>query len=63
MHPTERRSRPNRNMATVVNAGLNLHVTHGREAAELFMADASVPEHVIDRVLSQPDQRRAADPH
>lgn len=63
MHSTERRSRPNRAMATVVNAGLNLHHTHGRETAETFMADASVPDEVIRRVLTQPERRRAADPH
>ena len=63
MHLVERRSRPNRTMATVVNAGLDILATRGVEAAAAFLEDAKVPLPVIARVLAEPERRRASDRH
>jgi len=60
MQLVERRSRPNRTMATVVNAGVDLLATRGVEAAAAFLQDAKVPLPVIARVLAEPQRRRAA---
>jgi len=60
MQLVERRSRPNRTMATVVNAGVDLLATRGLEAAAAFLEDAKVPLPVIARVLAEPQRRRAA---
>jgi len=60
MQLVERRSRPNRTMATVVNAGVDLLATRGVEAAAAFLEDAKVPLPVIARVLAEPQRRRAA---
>ncbi|NRR31828.1 hypothetical protein HSX11_16745 [Oxalobacteraceae bacterium] len=57
----ERRSRPNRAMAVVVNASLDILATRGRASAAEFLADAHVPLPVIARVLSEPERRRRAD--
>lgn len=61
MHLVERRSRPNRAMATVVNAGLDILATHGVESAAAFLNDARVPLPVIARVLTEPERRRTTD--
>ncbi|WP_296001476.1 hypothetical protein [Rugamonas sp.] len=63
MHLVERRSRPNRAMATIVNAALDILATRGLESAAAFLEDAKVPLPVIARVLSEPERRRAADQH
>ena len=57
----ERRSRPDRNKAIAVNAGIAMQDTEGREAAAIVMEDAGIPLPVIARVLNEPDRRRAAD--
>ena len=58
----ERRSRPQRTMAMMVNIGIELIASQGRYAAAQFMEDAGVPLKVIARVISEPDLRRSADP-
>lgn len=57
----ERRSRPDRNKAVVVNAAIAMAERDGRQAAAVFMEDAGLPLPVIARVLSEPDRRRAED--
>ena len=57
----ERRSRPDRAKAIAVHAGIAMLDTEGRAAAIEFLEDAGVPVAVIERVLNEPDKRRAAD--
>ena len=57
----ERRSRPDRVKAIAVHAGIAMLGTDGREAAAEFLEGAGVDQAVIDRVLDEPDKRRAAD--
>jgi hypothetical protein len=57
----ERRSRPDRDRAVTVNAGIAMLATQGRLAAARFLEDAGVPLPVIARVLNEPARRRAAD--
>ena len=57
----ERRSRPDRAKAIAVHAGIAMLDTDGREAAADFLEGAGVAQAVIDRVLDEPDKRRAAD--
>ena len=54
----ERRSRPQRTMAMVVELAIDLIDTEGRFAAAKFMEDAGVPLRVIARVIAEPENRR-----
>ncbi|SDF95504.1 MULTISPECIES: hypothetical protein [unclassified Duganella] len=57
----ERRTRPDRDKAIAVNAGIAMKQKQGREAAALFLEDAGLPLAVIARVLNDAEQRRAGD--
>jgi hypothetical protein len=57
----ERRTRPDRDKAIAVNAGIAMQQKQGRTAAALFLEDAGVPLAVIARVLNEPERRRAGD--
>lgn len=57
----ERRTRPDRDKAIAVNAGIAMQQKKGREAAALFLEDAGVPLAVIARVLNDSERRRAGD--
>ena len=57
----ERRSRPDRAKAIAVHAGIAMLNTDGHEAAAEFLEGAGVAQAVVDRVLNEPDKRRAAD--
>ena len=54
-------SRNNTRMRLIVEQGIAQDYTHGSVAAWRFMSSHGVPEPLILRVLSNPDQRRASD--
>lgn len=56
----ERRSRPQRTLAMMVELGIELIAIEGRFAAAAFMEDAGVPLRVIVRVIAEPALRRRA---
>ncbi|MFA9216079.1 MAG: hypothetical protein ACEQSK_03140 [Sphingomonadaceae bacterium] len=51
-------SRPDLRKAAVVEQGLSLIGSHGRDVASTYMESARVPFSVIVRVLSEPAWRR-----
>lgn len=51
--------RPNGNMADKVDRGILMLSTHGESAAVAYMTEAGVPRRVIQRVLAEPQRRRA----
>jgi len=53
----ERRSRPQRTMALIVDVGIGLIVAQGRHVAAQFMAEAGVPLAVICRVADEQGRR------
>lgn len=55
----ERRSRPDRAKAVIVNAGIIMAEISGRFAAAAFLERERVPFRVIVRVLAEPKQRRS----
>ena len=58
MSQIERRSRPQRTIAMLVDLGYEICALHGRYAAARFLYDAGVPLPVICRVLDQRSPRR-----
>lgn len=56
----ERRSRPQRTLALMVDLGIELIAVEDRFAAAKFMEDAGVPLRVIARVIAEPALRRSA---
>lgn len=56
---SERRTRPDRARATIVNGGIAMMAVDGRAAAAAFLERERVPFRVIVRVLAEPGQRRA----
>lgn len=58
MKATDRKDRPARSMALIVNAGVIMQDHHGRKAAADFLLQSGVPLRVIARVLAEPDRRR-----
>ena len=59
MRIPERRTRPDRNRAVIVAAGIAMADINGRAAAARFLQSERVPFRVIVRVLSEPGPRRA----
>ena len=57
--------RNNTRMRLIVEQGIAQDLRHGSVAAWRFLSSHGVPEDMILRVLSNPDQRRATDgaPH
>jgi hypothetical protein len=55
---SDRRTRPDRTKATIVNAGIIMAEQHGRLVAASFLNREGVPFAVIARVLAEPDRRR-----
>lgn len=60
MRTFERRTRPDRATATIVNAGVIMAGIDGRAAAAAFLFREGVPFGVIVRVLAEHRRRRAA---
>ncbi|WP_295991504.1 hypothetical protein [Rugamonas sp.] len=54
----ERRSRPQRTMAMMVEIGIELVASQGRYTAAQFLEDAGVPLPVICRVMDEQGRRR-----
>ena len=54
----ERRTRPERIMATIVSTGIIMADVAGRPAAAKFLERERVPFSVIVRVLAEPGRRR-----
>jgi hypothetical protein len=59
MRNIQRRTRPDRAKATIVNAGIIMAGLDGRAAAAQFLERERVPFRVIVRVLAEPGPRRA----
>jgi hypothetical protein len=51
-------SRPDLRRAEIVEQGIGLIATHGRDVASAFLESANIPFSVIVRVLSEPAWRR-----
>jgi len=56
-------SRPDLRRAEIVEQGIALIDTHGRDVASTFMENARIPFSVIVRVLSEPAWRRRVVAH
>jgi predicted kinase len=62
MHMNERQRRSDEPTANAVARGLNILEVRNAELARHYMEHKQVPEHVIARVIEQPELRRQESP-